>query len=172
MATSRPLSGFALLASALLFLGGLFTTIGAIQLAQAANAQTITDPFSFFSSSSPLRPGFNQGSTTMLSGWLLLGLGGLVGLGTWLTAVVQALQQRRWGWVVTLVLASLLLDLGAAALWFPLFPIMLRLVQQSVLTMPLLALALALLPLPVLGWGWTQRRQRIFPTSRRRPYQF
>jgi hypothetical protein len=171
MATSRPLSGFALLASALLFLGGLFTTFGAIQLAQGANAQSVTDPFSFFSSSQ-LGPGFNQGSTTMLSGWLLLGLGGLVGLGSWLTAVIQALQQRRWGWVVTLVLASLLLDLGAAALWFPLFPMILRLVQQSVLTTPLLALALALLPLPVLGWGWTQRRQPAFPSPRRRPYQF
>ena len=42
-------------------------------------------------------------------------------LGAWLTAIGQAVRQRRWGWAAVLPLASLLLAVGAALVWFPLF---------------------------------------------------
>jgi hypothetical protein len=65
MATTSLLSRFTLLACCLLFLGGLFATLGATQLAQAADVQRLADPFSS-SGATPFTPGFDYGSIT---GW-------------------------------------------------------------------------------------------------------
>ncbi len=143
------LSRLTLLAMGLLFVGGLFTTIGTLQLAQAAVVP------------------FDLGPSTVLSGWLIMGLGGLVGLGTWLAAFLRASQQRRWGWIATLLLTSLVLGGGAALIWFPLFPFFTALSLQSVISIPLPALALALVPLPVFGYSLAERRRALA----RRPIQ-
>ncbi len=143
------LSRLTLLAMGLLFIGGLFATIGAVQLAQAPVVA------------------FDPGSSTVLSGWLIMGLGGLVGLGTWLAAFLGACRLWRWGWVATLLLTSLALGGGAALVWFPLFPFFTALSVQSVIYIPLPALALAFVPLPVLGYSLAERRRALA----RRPFQ-
>ncbi len=162
---SSILTCLTLLAIGLLFVGGLFTTVGALQMAQASALNRLAAPFPV-STSTPVVSG-DQGTSIMLSGWLIMGLGGLVGLGSWLAAFIQAVRRQRWGWVATLVLASLLLGVGALMVWFPLFSAMLDLSQQSLLATPLPALAVSLVPLPVLGWSLAERRSGLARRSTR-----